>query len=319
MNRSASVVDYAPRHRQGYLELLQATWGDRAISAEEFDWWFDEAPEGSVRSVVVHEDEVVAVAGHSLARIAVGPAADERIAQFSVHAVTAPAFRGRGLFRALETRHEEEGASRSSTGALAFASGPTRPLFLGPLDWTQIDRRRVWVRPLRSLAGRVPGLSPRSAARQLPSGVRRVDAFDGSAEVAYRQAVRRLGTHVVRDARYLDWRYARAPRDYRLLQADAGFAVVGRRRHRGVDTALLLDLVGDAPAVDILLRAAVAAAAGAEALLVVPSPVAPSRVLLRHGFVPSPVRLDFVGKGYDGTLPLAGDAWTVSLGDTDFF
>jgi hypothetical protein len=42
-------------------------------------------------------------------------------------------------------------------------------------------------------------------------------------------------------------------------------------------------------------------------------------LLLRRVFVPTRYRLDFMGKGLSEPLDSRSEAWTVSLGDTDFF
>ena len=272
------------------------------MGGEAFDWWFDGNPAGSLRSVAVRDGTVVGAAGHSLARLVV--AGREQPAQFSVHAVTVPEARGLGIFRALEVLHEEQGKERGSACVLAFASAPTRPLFLGPLGWTQIDRRRVWARPL-------------------PFGRRGLGSpllFDGRHERAYVEWARFLGNHVIRESRYLNWRYVVSPREYRILETDrGGFAVVGFTRKRRLRLALLMELVAADEDVSMLLRGALAAARGSAALLAVPSPVIPRAQLLRHGFLPTTYRLDFMGKGLAQPLDARSEEWTVSFGDTDFF
>jgi len=287
--------------RADYLRLLGEAWGGGAIAGEVFDWWFDGNPAGSLRSVAVREDEVVGVAGHTLARFAVGE--EQTLGQFSVHAVTAESARGLGIFRALERRHEAEGAELESAFVLAFASAPTRPLFLGPLGWTQIDRRRVW-------------------ARVVPRGRQgtRLDAFGERHERAYRAVAPALARHVVRSRDFLAWRYTGSPRGYRAVESPAGgFAVVGFTERRGRRLGLLMDLVGAPAEVDRLLSGALAEARGAVAVLAVPTPVLTRRRLARRGFVPTPYKLDFMGKGLAQPLDAHSTAWTVTLGDTDFF
>ena len=301
MTEPFALEDFDASRRRDYLGLLGDAWGGEAMGGEVFDWWFDGNPAGSLRSVAVQDGDVVGVAGHSLCRLSLGGQA--KLGQFSVHAVTAPNARGLGIFRALERRHEEQGAERGSSCVLAFASSPTRPLFLGPLEWTQIDRRRVWARPL-------------------PIGRRgtRVARFDARHERAYAAIAPRLGNHVSRGRAYLEWRYADSPREYRILEAPrGGFAVVGFTRRRRLRLGLLMELVAGTEEVGPLLRAALAEARGAAALLAVPSPCIPRTRLTRHGFVPTPYRLDFMGKGLTEPLDARSQAWTVSLGDTDFF
>jgi hypothetical protein len=267
-----------------------------------FDWWFEGNPAGSMRSVALRDGEVVGAAGHSIFRLVVD--GRQRLGQFSVHAATTPSARGLGIFRALELRHEEQGRDWGSICALGFASEPTHGIFLGPLGWTQIDQRRVWARPLP--LGRKRG--------------RRLDRFEERHETVAAAAAPRLGNHVLRDSRYLNWRYVESPREYRMLEANlGGFAVVGFTRRAGLRIGLLMELVAEDEEVAVLLRGALAAARGSAALLAVPSPILPRARLLRHGFLPTRYRLDFIGKGLAEPLDSRSEAWTVSLGDTDFF
>ena len=302
MTGSFALEQFDPARRRDYLALLGEAWGGGAMGGEAFDWWFDGNPAGSLRSVAVRDGAVVGAAGHSLARLVVG--GREQLAQFSVHAVTAPEARGLGIFRALELRHEEQGKERGSACVLAFASAPTRPLFLEPLGWTQIDRRRIWARPL-PLGRRGSGALDRFGARH---------------ETAYAEHAHRLRNHLIRDSRYLNWRYVDSPREYRLLESGGGgFAAVGFTRRRGLRLALLMELVARSAEASALMRGALAAARGSAALLAVPSPSLSRTRLLRHGFLPTSSKLDFMGKGLAQPLDSRSEAWTVSFGDTDFF
>ena len=301
MSGSFELEPFDTSRRRDYLALLGEAWGGGAMGGEAFDWWFDGNPVGSLRSVAVLDGAVVGAAGHSLARLVVG--GREKLAQFSVHAVTAPEARGLGIFRALELRHEEQGKERGSACVLGFASAPTRPLFLELLGWTQIDRRRIWARPL-----------------PLGRRGRALDRFAARHEAAYAEHAHLLRNHLIRDSGYLNWRYVDSPREYRLLEADGGsFAVVGFTLRRRLRLALLMELVAGSEDAGVLMRSALEAARGSAALLAVPSPSLSRARLLRHGFLPTSAKLDFMGKGLAQPLDARSDAWTVSLGDTDFF
>jgi hypothetical protein len=293
---------YDASRRDDYLRLLGEAWGGGAMGGATFDWWYEGNPAGSMRSVAVRDGEVIGAAGHSLCRFVVD--GRQRLGQFSVHAVTAPGARGLGIFRTLEVRHEEQGRDWGSAFVLGFASPPTHGIFLGPLAWTQIDWRRVWARPL-----------PIGRKRARP-----LERFEDRHETAAAVAAPRFRNHVLRDSRYLNWRYVDSPRDYRLLDVErGGFAAVGFTRRRGLRLALVMDLIAEDEDVGTLLRAALAAARGAVALLAVPTPVLTRARLLRHGFVPTQYRLDLIGKGLAEPLEERPEAWTVSLGDTDYY
>lgn len=322
MSSPYTVVAFDGTRRDDYLGLLRDAWGEGSMTGEAFDWWFAGNPEGSLLSVADIGGRTVGVAGHSLARAVVGGVPS--LVQFSVHATTATEARGLGIFRALEVRHEEQGAGHGSKAVLAFASAPTRPLFLGPLGWTQIDRRRVWIHPLRPLLRRLlrrqsagGGLAPPRPDR---GTVRRVDRFGTDADAAYATAAPSLLNHLVRDARYLNWRYVDSPRGYRAFSTPAGFAVVGHKLHRGISTAYVAELVAPrSQARALLSRCLAEARGGAEIVVAVPNPTLPRSLLARAGFVPSTVVLDFMGKGLGQPLDDGREAWSVTLGDTDFF
>ena len=338
-----TLAPYAAARRDAYLALLREAWGPAAMSGAEFDWWFAGNPAGSLMSVAELDGRVVGVAAHSLARLVV--AGEPALGQFSVHATTDRSARGLGIFQALELRHELQGAERGSRLVLAFASAPTAPLFTGPLGWTAIDRRRVWLRPLagaaqrlagrggvtgrrglalrRATAGDAPGLAPARGSEWRIAGVevRRVERFGAAADAAYRAAAPGLGNHVVRDAAYLNWRFLDSPRGYRAFASPGGFAVVGHKLMRGVSLAVVTECVAPPREARALLRRCIAEARGAEAVAVVPPAGLSRAVLAALGFVPSHSALDFMGKALPGAPPLDArpEGWRVSLGDTDFF
>jgi GNAT superfamily N-acetyltransferase len=289
------LAAYEPAQREDYLRLLDDAWAEAALSGAEFDWWFSRNPAGSLMSVARDDGRVIGVAAHSLYRMQLG--GQERLATFSVHATTDPAARGRGIFVALERKHEQEAKERGAAVVLAFASAPTAPLFLGPLGWTEIGRPRIWARPF-----------PRLRLSRNSRPLKRFE-HEGDAAAAW-------PNHIVRDAEYLNWRYLDSPRDYVALQANGGYAVLGHKRHRGQPIALIADLVGP---VRPLVRACVAGVKpGARALFALPGPGEGS-AYLTAGFVPTHMTLNFMGKALAGELDSDPSAWRFTLGDTDFF
>jgi GNAT superfamily N-acetyltransferase len=287
------LASYGPAQRGDYLRLLHDAWGDDALSGDEFDWWFTRNPAGSLMSVARDDGSVIGVASHSLYRMVLG--GEEQVASFSVHATTDPVARGLGVFVGLERKHEQEAQEQGVAVVLAFASAPTAPLFLGPLGWTEIARYRIW-------------------ARALPFGGKRADVvaeFDHAGDAA-----ESWPNHIVRDAAYLNWRYLDSPRDYAAVHVRDGYAVVGHKRHRGRDVALVADLVGP---VRPLLRACLGAVRpGTRLVFGVPAP-GQEAAYVSCGFLPTPRTLHFMGKALAGALDADPRAWRFTLGDTDFF
>jgi len=292
--KAYEIHPYEPSHRDAYLALLREAWGEEAMSGDEFDWWFAGNPAGSLMSVARMEGRVVGVAAHSLYRMALD--GEERLASFSVHATTHSSARGRGIFAALERRHEELAAERGVACVLAFASPPTAPIFLGPLGWTDIGRLRIWARP--ALAR---GSQPAGEDLQV----------EGDAAASW-------PNHIVRDASYLRWRYLASPRGYAALRSAGGYAVVRpAKRHKGRTIAVLADLVAPAEELPDLLRRA-ARAARAHVLFALPAP-GQRRTFLRAGFAPTHLTLRLMGRPLAGRIDPDPAAWRFTLGDTDFF
>ncbi len=290
------LESYTPAEREDYLRLLQAAWGPAALTGEEFDWWFARNPAGSLMSVARANGDVVGVASHSFFRMMLEGA--ERLASFSVHATTDESARGQGIFPALERKHEDEARSRGAAVVLAFASKPTDPIFRS-LGWIAIARLRVWARPLPWL------LRPRASCD-------RVERFEDE-----RDAAAHWPNHIVRDARYLNWRYVDSPKGYECFRSAGGYAVLGHKRQRGQPIALVVDLVAEDPTP--LLRACLAAVhRGTRAVFALPAP-GQLGAYARLGFVPTNRSLDFMGCGLAASLNRDPSAWRFTLGDTDFF
>lgn len=306
---SYDLAPYAPNLRADYLGLLRQAWGGQTLDGDEFDWWFEQNPAGSLMSVAEQDGRVVGVAAHSLYRMVLG--GDERLVSFSVHATTHESARGQGIFAALERRHEEQARERDAAVVLAFASAPTAPIFLGPLGWTEIGHLRAWARPLPALARRLLRRPPRTSLAQAREPSATSVPVGGD-------AARSWPNHVVRDTRFLQWRYVDSPRGYRVLTSPGGYAVVGHRLQRGISAAILADLAAPPGEVRGLLRRAIRASAGAEVMFALPAPDQRA-TFASLGFVPSPLRLHFMGKALAGALDVDPAAWRFTLGDTDFF
>jgi hypothetical protein len=275
-----------PAQRDDFLALMQENYGS-AMSADEFDWWFDRNPAGP-RIVNEARDEhgtPLGVLAMSCAQMSLG------LAAFAVHAMTTPAARGRGVFSTLELGNEEAAAAAGAGWALGFTNPQAGPILVGRLGWEDVTSLRIWARPLR-LRRRRTG-SVRGAGSQEPFSA-------GPAPAAH---------HIVRTPAYLDWRYRDSPRAY----ARAGDAVVTHAIWHGWSSAVVCEHGPGVREALCLVDADLAVA------MVNPGE---ERRFLRLGFVPTPRSIRFIGKRIrDDAPPLPKErrAWRFSLGDLDFF
>ena len=218
------------------------------------------------------------------------------LAAFAVHAVTMPAARGRGAFSTLELHNEQEAAGTGATWALGFTNPMAGPILVRKLGWEDVTSLRIWVRPKR--------LRKRAAG-----SLRATGAGVFSDRVAYD------AHHIVRDARYLNWRYAGSPRPYLRVEDGDGWAVVTHSVWHGYSSAVVCEAVGGPK----LLRMCVQAV-DADIAVAMVNP-GEERIYAAAGFLPTPRTIRFIGKRLtDDAPPLPKDrrAWRFTLGDLDF-
>lgn len=275
--------------RERLRDLLERVWGERP-DRRELEWWFDESPAGP-GLLTTEEDggRVVGLASMSFLRVRAG--GGESTAAMPLQVATDPAYRGRGIFARLEGANEETAASRGHAIGLTFPNDASRSIFLERLGWHELWRGRVWARPPLPARRRVEPLTA------IPADVERLGgAANGQ----------------IADAAFLDWRYLRSPREYRVLGAFEGERLRGLlafRPRRG-RVAVVCHALGD---VRQLLRAA-GSAVPAIALV----PPAQRGSFLRAGFLPTPKTIRVLGKQLRPEGSLAGE-WQFQLGDFDVF
>jgi GNAT superfamily N-acetyltransferase len=284
------------------LALMEKVYGE-APPREEFDWWFDGNPTGP-RTVVLHEEDgkLAGVLGASFYRAVVE--GEETLVALPLWAATDPDFRGRGIFQKLNAEVERAARSAGATLELGFTNRMAGPIYIAKLGWLDVHRLRIWARPLAPFPGSDPGTE--------------AQRFTHRDADAYREVAPKLRSHFVRDTDYLNWRFADAPRGYRIVRSPNGYAVVGRKRLRGILVAYVADLI--APTVRetlTLLRRCARISRGARLLLALPN--VHRGAFAAFGFVPTPMTIRLIGHGLERDVPLGSNAWRFTLGDTDFF
>jgi GNAT superfamily N-acetyltransferase len=327
--RKFTAAGYEPADREQLFALMRAV-GRSHIDDAEFDWWFERNPSSPRLISLAHADgRVVGIAAMSFFRMIVG--GREEVAAVPVHVATEAEFRRQGVFSALELRNEEAAAAAGVPLTITFPNAASHRIFVRDLGWRDLPGRRVWARPQRpgalvryalGRASRGGGLRP--ASGEACSGVAPIERFGPEAAQLWRTSAN--GNQFVRDEIFLNWRYVDTPREYRRFGAYRedelrGFAVMGHTVKHGVSSGFLADLVapGEAERVSLLRRCSAELAPGTDALIAL-VPHAHRRSFLRVGFLPTHMRIRFIGKSLDGrALPGPEAEWHFTLGDFDFF
>jgi GNAT superfamily N-acetyltransferase len=276
------IVEYDPSRRADVAGLMGRLWGDRP-SEEELAWFYEGNPVRPASVLLGEEDgKVAATVGMSFVRMSVD--GTEQEVGMPVRLATDPDFQGRGIFRELEAANEERARDLGIRLLLIVPNAASSRILVRALGWRRLHSVRLWARllPLR---------------RKFTSV--RVDRFDDS--VHDRTSG---GDRVLRDGRWLNWRFADSPASYTLL-AGGGYAVVGWRGRAGMLAAIDGDLLSDAGAV------------AKRPVLVAAPPPWLERRYLRAGYLPTHRSLTVLGKALDPALALPGRPH-FELGDLDF-
>ena len=324
---------------------------DSASLIRQWEWTYDANPfnpEGGPQIMLLQaQGHLVAMYGRLFFPIVID--GSERLAHHGCDLLVHPAYRGRRLSARLRGRELIESAihfswqneasyrvaSRDGTAGIPFVS-LVRPLDIAPVvrrmvgeHWfgraagAVVDRALRYVPPFRRHTAVVPGVV-----------VTRIRSFDERFDQLWQRACRDFPVMIVRDRRYLEWRFMLRPdANYAILTATRGTAVLGYMVTRCTDTAgerwaYLVDfLVQDRslPLFALLLQQALddlrqEGAAAVSCRVAVPPY---RRMLYRHGFMRSP----WGTRGYirgrirlaDSALPVCGDVrqWFLTMGDGD--
>jgi predicted N-acetyltransferase YhbS len=277
------VVEYDPSRRADVADLMGRVWGE-PTDERELEWFYERNPVRPA-SVLLAEEEgrVVATVAMSFQRMAIG--GDELTVGMPLRVATDPEHRGRGIFGRLEAENEERARASGVRLLLTVPNPASAPVFLRRLGWLPLPAVRVWVRP--------HVLRPRLRARRVSRFSMVPRSHKGGSAV-----------RVLRDADWLNWRFADAPRPYTLLDGD-GYAVAGRRGRLGLVAAVEGDLLAD-----------VAAAAAGLALVAAPPPAERRRYALA-GYVPTPRTFSVLGKSLHPAQAVPARPH-FELGDLDF-
>ncbi len=305
---------YHPSDREEVFDLLRASYptAHAEYLIAQWSWKYDDNPykpsEGSTIDIIRIGSKLVSlVAGF---RTKMWMAGIECFGEARCEWLVHPEHRGHHLWRRVGTLQPPEipvlyGWSRIP-GATALESdwvaAPITPLFRivdsGPIVEHFTDSSLLAsIGAGASALGRFAGAPLRATPRNRDHEVVRIHAFDDRVDALFSRARRAHLAMVVRDQRYLNWRYCRRPdATYILLGAQReseleGFLVARIGTHLGMRWGYLVDFLTPENSSAVLSSLVAAAldefrSSGVAAVSCYATDSASRRTLFRHGFFP---------------------------------
>jgi hypothetical protein len=345
------AVAYGPELAGEVVALHHRVWpGSDIADPLHHRWQYQDNPAGLALAALARDRET----GQVVSQFGVVPLrmwifGAERRAGLALNVATDVSHRGRGLFTGLARVSDGLMKAAGVEHAWAFPNVNSFPGFISRLGYTHMGdvpllARPVNVRRLVQRRVRVPGvdrvagllarpfLPPLARTVELARGVgvEIIDEFDGRFDELWERVRGRSPVMVMRDARYLEWRFKKQPlrRYHGLLAtvdgAPAGYVVLRTTEIDGMRSGLIVDLVvADERAGTSLVSAALAWCAGEDLDLLgsLMLPTAPEHQLLRRAkFRPLPPmlmprRFRVVARGGAGFCELKN--WHLTMGDYD--
>ena len=334
MTDEVELRAYRPGDEVGILDCYNRIFPDAehgipARSAAHWEWKFGANPTGRVQHVVAEHRDQGIIGGYAGIPVAIWSEGREQLAAQGVDLMVLPAWRRYGprpgLFVHIGWKFHELYCG-ADDGKVLFTYGWPVPAWrMGQryLGYINIRDWNLWFREL------APGAAPRPVSDEV--AVRRVRRFTPEVDALFEALRPTFGLALVRDERYLNWRYADHPEvDYLLLECRdrrsdrlRGIAVAVRCDFQRPNTTFLVDWLAPADDRDatVAMVAEVERQAAADATGVVAmvwNPIDPRALVFQQ--------LGYHVRGTDYFLVLASfkydtiyyrDQWYFTMGDSD--
>jgi len=305
---------------------MQRAFGEQEapLAAERWDWLFGTAPADAAGPYLLADAGERLAGQYATVPVRLQHRGEPTRGLLMVDMATDPAYRHQGVFTAL-ARAIYDGSAAEYPIVFGFPNTTAAPIHYGQFGWVELRPFPLLVRPLAdlgaALAAQAPKLAPigrpldallwtvgaieRTLVSACELGSARVlalDRFCGWTDELWAGMSGELGTCVIRDAAYLNWRFCSSPYRYRRYALHrhgrpVGFAVIAFETTPLGRLCHLMELMAPkedrAGALLLLLRAYLEAAReGACALCAIATRRHPHRrTMLGSGLLPAPRRL----------------------------
>lgn len=222
------------------IELFEHTFGRTmgpTESARHWEWEFRGNPSGKT-AILLAESAGVLAAQYAVMPLALLLEGRVHYAALSLDTATDFRHRGKGLFPRLAKQLYSELATEGHAAVFGFPNRQSAPSFFHKLDWVELAPFPLLLKPLPGTVGKVLRsrgaggrmVSPlgeavsalmRRGPRPIPAGlsVEDVPRIPGDSDDLWERACIGKRIAVVRNRRYLEWRFVERPENRYRIQA----------------------------------------------------------------------------------------------------
>lgn len=350
-----TVREARPEDQAAVIACMRTVFEEtQGRKLQQFDeklwrWQYLDAPRGAL--VVVAESEGELCGYYHCLLLELEFLGEQVLGAMVQDVGTLAAFRRRGIFKAMGARALELLRERDVRFAYTFPNSRSMPSFLRNHQYQEVERVRLYVRPMSSrhwVERRVPGgrlaaglfgvidgvINRRIAARASGVVAQRIERFDASVDALCLATRPRAGVRLSRTSAFLNWRFFDKPGGHYdawgLWKGDAlqAYAVFARDHLLSTDCAVLVDGMGhpsDETAVTRLCAQRLQELAGQGVSLGISMGMGPLEATLRAlQFVrvpkradPRPFHLLYKDVLHPNRFPPFPSQWQISLADWD--
>ena len=169
------------------------------MSLEYWTWRFLQNPSDAPK-ILLSWDEDTLVAHYSVSPVTLSVEGEDYSSALSMTTMTAPDYRGLGLFPSMAAQLYDELAQAHYVAVWGFPNYSSHRGFINHLGWKDIYEIPMKILEISS-----------AKTDRFPNKVVELDNFDIRVDRLWRQASRHHHTMVKRDSRYLEWRFTNNP------------------------------------------------------------------------------------------------------------
>lgn len=228
------------------LDLHQRTFHS-PLSPEQWAWQFEENPTGKAIIWIAVTPSGQVVGHHCLVPVPFQQGNETAIAGYSILSMIDPNYQKQGMLKSLAAASENQLTEELTPIRLTYLNDNSLPVYTKHLGWTEIGEKppiyftvldptpvveKLIGRSLTHLFSKPIKLSTRVFFQKYAKDNSEINfaelrEFDSRIDTLWKKFSASITFATIRDARYLNWRYLKNPKRYRVLAAEKAGEILG--------------------------------------------------------------------------------------------